>query len=84
VATGIASRRSATFPRWHAVVGFLAALVLACAALAFAQTRYFSPDVQQQVVAQVFLLWVLLTAVLCARTPRRREDRMISEPSRQR
>ena len=32
-------------------------------------TRYFSPDVQQQFVAQLFLLWVLITAALCLRTP---------------
>ena len=67
VATGTASRRSTALPRWHAIVGFIAAPVLACAGLAFGQTRYFSPDVQQQVVAQLFLLWVLITALLCAR-----------------
>lgn len=69
VATGIASRRSAALPRWHALVGFIAAPVLAGAGVAFGQTRYFSPDVQQQVVAQLFLLWILLTAALCFRTP---------------
>ena len=68
VATGIASRRSSPLPRWHAIIGFIAAPVLACAGLAFGQTRYFSPDVQQQVVAELFLLWVLMTAVLCRRT----------------
>ena len=69
VAIGTASRRSTALSPWHAIVGFIAAPVLACAGLAFAQTRYFSPDVQQQVVAQLFLLWVLITAVLCWRTP---------------
>jgi hypothetical protein len=43
--------------------------VLACAGLTFAQTRYFSPDVQQQVVAQLFLVWILITAVLYWRAP---------------
>lgn len=39
VATGTASRRSTALPRWHAIVGFIAAPVLTCAGLAFAQTR---------------------------------------------
>ena len=39
VATGAASRRSTALPRWHAIVGFIAAPVLTCAGLAFAQTR---------------------------------------------
>jgi hypothetical protein len=69
VASGTASRRSMALPRWHSIVGFIAAPVMACAGLAFAQTRYFSPDVQQQVVGQLFLLWILVTAVLCLRTP---------------
>jgi hypothetical protein len=69
VATGTASRRSTAFPRWHAIIGFIAAPVLACADLAFAQTRYFSPDAQQQVVAQLVLAWILITAVLYWRAP---------------
>jgi hypothetical protein len=78
VATGIAGRRSSVLPRWHALVGFTAAPVLAGAGVAFAQTRYFSPDVQQQVVAQLFLVWIVMTAVLCWRTPAVRVDTEIT------
>jgi hypothetical protein len=47
---------------------------IARAAVSFRGTASLSPDVQQQVVAQVFLLWLLVAAIVVwtARDPSRR------------
>jgi hypothetical protein len=66
-AAATAALTRGSLPGWHAVLGLGAAALTALAGVCFAQGGYFYPDVQQQVVGNAFMLWLLLTAVLCWR-----------------
>jgi hypothetical protein len=50
-------------PRWWSLVSSVGAAVAAVALVSYSDSGFFSPDVQQQVVAGVLQLWLLLTAV---------------------
>jgi hypothetical protein len=48
--------------RWFGVLSVVAVVLCAIGACGFAEHGFFSPDVQQQVVFQVFILWLLVSA----------------------
>lgn len=56
------AERSRLLPRWWSVVSLAGAALAAVALVSYADSEFFSPDVQQQVVAGVVQTWVLLTA----------------------
>jgi len=58
---------SRLLPAWWAVVSGTGACLAALAVVAYADSGFFSPDVQQQVVANVLLLWLLVTAATLAK-----------------
>lgn len=64
-ATAVAARPGSGMPPWYRISSVVAAGIAAVAGMSFAQHGYFYPDVQQQVVGQLFVLWVLVTAVVC-------------------
>lgn len=53
-----------SLPRWFAYVSAVGAVLVVPGAVSFRDTGFFYPDVQQQVVAQVFLLWMLIAAIV--------------------
>ena len=61
-ATGIAVLTRTVGKRWFGILSLVAAAVTAIAAFAWADHGFFSPDVQQQVVFQVFVIWLLVSA----------------------
>lgn len=60
------STRAGLLPRWWSVLSGVGAAVAAVAIFSYADSDYFSPDVQQQVVGGVLQLWVVITAVVLA------------------
>jgi hypothetical protein len=60
--------RRGVLPRWFAYVSAIGAVLVLPAAVSFQNSGFFYPDVQQQVVAQVFLLWLLLAAIVVWRS----------------
>jgi hypothetical protein len=70
VAIGSAAYGAATsrlLPAWWAVISGIGATFAAVAVISYADSGFFSPDVQQQVVANVLLLWLLVTAATLAK-----------------
>ena len=67
---GTVAIRRGTLPRWFAYVSVVGAVLVIPGAVSFRDTGFFYPDVQQQVVAQVFLLWMLIAAIVVWRGPR--------------
>ncbi len=61
---GAASGATATklLPTWWSAVTAVGAALAAVALFSYRDSGFFSPDVQQQVVANVLLLWLLITA----------------------
>lgn len=53
---------SEVLPRWWTAVTVLGAATSSVATFSYADTGFFSPDVQQQVVVNLLLLWLLTTA----------------------
>jgi len=69
IALGSAAYGAATsglLPTWWSTISGMGALIAALAIVSYADSGYFSPDVQQQVVANVLLLWLVVTAVVLA------------------
>ncbi len=65
--------RAGLLARWWTLVSAGGAAMAAVALVSYADSGYFSPDVQQQVVAGVLQLWLLLTsAALVSTAPARR------------
>ena len=60
------SIRAGLLPRWWSVLGGVGAALAAVAIFSYADSDFFSPDVQQQVVGGVLQLWVLITAAVLA------------------
>ena len=58
--------RAGLFARWWSLASYFGAAAVV-AFVSYADSGFFSPDVQQQVVAGVLQLWLLLTAALVAR-----------------
>ena len=58
--------RAGLLPVWWSAVSGAGGAVAAIALFSFAASGFFSPDVQQQVVAGVIQLWLLVTAVTVA------------------
>jgi hypothetical protein len=71
---GTVAVRRGTFPRWFAYVSAIGAVLVIPAAVSFGDSGFLSPDVQQQVVAQVFLLWLLVASIVVWRSPLRQRD----------
>ncbi len=70
VALGAASygaSRTDVLPRWWSLVSAGGAAVAAVSVFSYADSNFFSPDVQQQVVSGVLFVWLILTAVVLAR-----------------
>jgi len=66
-----AAARSHLLPAWWAATSGTGAILAAPAVISYADSGFFSPDVQQQVVTNVLLLWLLVTAAtLATRQPR--------------
>jgi hypothetical protein len=66
-AVSIVAFRHAILPRWFAWTGVVGAVALLPAAVSYGDTGFFYPDVQQQVVGQLFLLWLLIGGTLFLR-----------------
>lgn len=62
-----AAATSRLLPGWWAVISATGALLTALAVVSYADSGFFSPDVQQQVVTNVLLLWLLVTAATLAK-----------------
>jgi hypothetical protein len=71
---GTVALRHRVLPRWFAIVSAIGAVLVLPATVSFRDTGFLYPDVQQQVVVQVFLLWLLVAAIVVwtARDPSRR------------
>lgn len=54
-------------PTWWTVLSTAGASLAAVATISYDETGYFSPDVQQQVVGNVLLIWLVVTSVALAR-----------------
>lgn len=53
---------SRLLPAWWTVISAVGAVVAALSILSYADSGFFSPDVQQQVVGNVLLMWLAVTA----------------------
>ncbi len=65
---GTVAIRRGVLPRWFAWASAIGAVLVLPGAVAFGETGFFYSDVQQQVVAQVFLLWLLAAAIVVWRS----------------
>ena len=61
--------RTPVLPRWWSVVSVVGAAIAAVSIFSYADSDFFSPDVQQQVVSGVLFLWLIVTSVVLARRP---------------
>jgi len=62
----VGARRSGMLPTWWCVLTAAGAVVAAVSVGSYADSGWFYPDVQQQVVGTILLVWVLITSVLLA------------------
>ena len=62
--------RSRIMPTWWRLVTAAGAAVSLIAVFSYADEDFFSPDVQQQVVGNIVLAWLLITGILLAVRPR--------------
>ncbi len=62
----VGARRSGVLPAWWCLITAAAGLVAVIAVGSYADSGWFYPDVQQQVVGNILLLWLLLTSVVLA------------------
>jgi hypothetical protein len=62
--------RAEIMPLWWRIATLAGATLAAIAVVSYADSGFFSPDVQQQVVASVLLFWLLTTSVVCVIRPR--------------
>ena len=67
VAVSIVALRHAILPQWFAWLGLVGAVAVLPAAVSYGDTGFFYPDVQQQVVGQLFILWLLVGGALFLR-----------------
>lgn len=65
-AAAYGAARSHLLPAWWSVISGTGAIVAALAVVSYADSGFFSPDVQQQVTTNVLLSWLLMTAVTLA------------------
>ena len=65
------ARRIGLLPRWWSVFSAVGAAVAAVGIFSYADSNYFSPDVQQQFAGQALLLWGVVTGVALALRERR-------------
>ena len=63
----VAVRRGA-LPRWFAYLSAVGAVLVLPAMISFGDSGFLYPDVQQQIVSQVFLLWLLVGAIVIWRS----------------
>jgi hypothetical protein len=70
-ATG--SRRAGIMPSWWRIATLPSATLSSIAVFSYADSGFFSPDVQQQVVAYVLVVWLSTTCVVCALRPQHLE-----------
>jgi hypothetical protein len=68
---GTVALRRGVLPRWLAYVSAAGAVLVVPGLVSFGDAGFLSPDVQQQVIAQVFFFWVLLAAIALWRVPAR-------------
>lgn len=70
--TAVGSWRDAVMPRWWVITTCAAATLSLVAMFCYSENGFFSPDVQQQVVADVLIVWLAMTSVVYAvRSPHR-------------
>ena len=62
------ARRGRLLPTWWSATTNAGAAIAAVSVLSYANSGFFSPDVQQHVVGNILLFWVLLTAGALAAT----------------
>jgi hypothetical protein len=67
---GTVAIRRGVLPRWFAYASAAGAVLVIPAVVSFGDSGVLYPDVQQQVVAQVFSLWLLVAAIVVWRSPR--------------
>jgi hypothetical protein len=68
---GTVGARRGALPRWFAYVSFAGAVLVLPGLASFGDTGFLYADVQQQVVAQVFLVWLLVASIVVWRGPAR-------------
>lgn len=69
-------------PHWVRGISIVAAAVTACSGLAVRSRGTFSPDVGQQIVWQIFVLWLIVVGIVLARRPVRVPVRSVVELGR--
>ena len=62
-AAALGSQRADLMPRWWQVATFAAGTLSMISVFSYADSGFFSPDVQQQFVAHVLLVWLAATSV---------------------
>ena len=70
----LGSRRGFGAPRWWVAASILGAAVAAIASFSYADSGFFSPDVQQQSTTGVLTIWLLITAGVSMRKVRVHEE----------
>ncbi len=71
VGAAIGTWQANLMPPWWRAATLAAGSVAAVAVFSYADRGFFSPDVQQQVVAHLLIVWLLTTSGVCAATRRR-------------
>jgi hypothetical protein len=69
VGAAIGCWRVAFMPAWWRIASLAASALSAVAVFSYADRGFFSPDVQQQVVTDVLIVWLLTTSAVCAVSP---------------
>jgi hypothetical protein len=70
-AAAIGSWRAGIMPRWWRIATFAAGTLSSAAVSSYADSGFFSPDVQQQVIAYVLVVWLAATSIVWATRPPR-------------
>jgi hypothetical protein len=72
---GTVALRRGSLPRWFSYASAAGAVLVVPGLVSFGDTGLLYPDVQQQVVAQVFLLWLVVAAIVIWRSRPTEHDR---------
>ena len=70
VSAAIGSRRADIMPPWWRTATLAAGTLSTVSVFSYADRGFLSPDVQQQAIANVLIIWLMTTSVVCAIRPR--------------
>ena len=70
VGAAIGSRRADIMPAWWRTATLAAGTLSMVSVFSYADSGFLSPDVQQQAIANVLIIWLLTTSVVCVIRPR--------------